>query len=74
MVKNDTKGQEVFNVKVRQTHRLRGFDKDLGASKLELIRVHLDRTQEMKDALFLVSSPCWPGLFGQNGVPEDQNG
>lgn len=26
----------------------------------------------MKDALFLVSSPRWPGLFGQDGVPEEQ--
>lgn len=57
-----------------QTYRLRCFNEDLGASKLKLILVHIDRPQEMKDSLFLVTSPRWPGLFGQDGVPEDQKG
>lgn len=59
-------------VKVRHTYRLGGFNEDLAASKLELILVHVDRLQEMKDALFLISSPRWPRLFGEDGVPEDQ--
>lgn len=59
-------------VKVRHTYRLRGFNEDLAASKLELILVHVDRLQEMKDALFLISSPCWPRLFGEDGISEDQ--
>lgn len=60
------------SLKARQTYRLRSFNEDLGASELELILVHVDRPQEVKDALFLVSSPRWPRLFGQDGVPEDQ--
>lgn len=53
-------------------YRLRCFDEELGAPELELILVHVDRPQEMKDPLFLISSPRWPGLFGQDGIPEDQ--
>lgn len=53
------------------TYRLGGFNEDLGPSELELILVHVDRAQEMKDPLFFISSPRRPGLFGQDGVPEE---
>ena len=53
-----------------RSYRLGGFDEDFGASKLVLVLVHVDRFEEVEDPLLLVSSPCWPGLLGQDGIPE----
>lgn len=46
------------------TYRLGGFDENLGSSQLELVLVHIDRAQQVKDPLFFISPPRWPGLFG----------
>lgn len=45
------------------TYRLGCFDENLGSSELELVLVHIDRPQQVKDPLFFISSPRRPGLF-----------
>lgn len=51
------------------THRLGGFDEHFTPPQLELVAVHVDRLQQVQDALLLVSLPRRPGGFGQNGIP-----
>lgn len=51
------------------THRLGGFDEHFTPPQLELVAVHVDRLQQVQDALLLISLPRGPGGFGQNGIP-----
>lgn len=51
------------------TYRLWGFDEYFALPELELVTVHVDRLQQMENALFLISSPHRPSGFGQNGIP-----
>lgn len=52
-----------------RTYRLGRFDENLGSSELELVLVHVDGPQQVKDPLFFIPSPRGPGLFRQDGVP-----
>ncbi|KAL0601223.1 hypothetical protein AAY473_027416 [Plecturocebus cupreus] len=45
-----------------------------GAGLLELVAIHVDRLQQVQDALLLVSLPRGPGGFGQNGIPVGTTG
>lgn len=50
-------------------YRFRVLDKDLGASHLVLVVIHVDRPEEVKDPLLLRTPPTWPCLSCQNGIP-----
>lgn len=50
-------------------YRFRILDEDLGPAHLVLIVVHVDRAEEVKDALLLGAPPTRPRLGRQNGVP-----
>lgn len=50
-------------------HRFGGFDEHLGPSQLELVGVHVDRLHQVHHALPLVATPARPRLWGQDGVP-----
>lgn len=42
------------------SYRFWSFNKDLGPAQLELILVHVDRVEEVKDTLTLLTSPRRP--------------
>lgn len=50
-------------------YRLRVLDENLRAPHLVLVGVHVDRPQQVLDALAFVPPPPRPGLRGQDGVP-----
>jgi len=60
---NMPKEQEVI------TNRLRVLDEDLGLAELVLVRVHVDTSHQMVDALLHVTFPLRPRLRRQNSVP-----
>lgn len=50
-------------------YRFRVLDKDLRASHLVLVVIHVDRPQEVKDPLLFRTPPTGPCLSCQNGIP-----
>jgi len=54
------------------TNRLRVLDEDLCLAKLVLVRVHVDTSHQMVDALLHVTFPLRPRLRRQNSVPLHQ--
>lgn len=45
------------------------LNKDLGTPHLVLVWLHVDSTKQVLDTLAFISTPPWPCLRGQNGIP-----
>lgn len=55
------------------THGLWCFDEDLCSAKLVLVRIHVDRLEQVQNSLPLLPLPGRPGLGGQDGIPSGRD-